>query len=316
MNPIHSLPSIIQTPLRRDYTDLLTHGKMLEAEKLSRELSALLDVPFYFSHFGNPHYPVQNIEAKTVFVHLNPGAGLGQFNTESEFFAQRWDKDAFYKQHGLAQQVGIDEVLNGYIQGWKNYAHQRFVIKGEMDNFDFKQACFLMHWPESGINLINGDLSHRTVQQQNMVNVIEQKLQLELLPYGSNTINTSQLLKAFELKPDLLSPYIENLLALITLHPRKYVLFGSRVFQQLFRAYHIRVKPIILQENPEIKIQHITKNSLSFSCMRLQWENQTVDAGIAHSFARRDLPNAYQKMAAYGLACYRYYQQNNQLLAS
>lgn len=309
MNPIHSLPSIIQTPLRRDYTDLLTHGKMIEAETLSRKLSALLGVPFYFSHFGNPHYPVQNIDAKTVFVHLNPGAGLGKFNSESEFFAKRWNKEYFFSQHGLVQQAGIDEVLNGYIQGWKNYAYQRFVVNGQRDNFDYKQACFLLHWANSGIDLKQGNFSDRDVQQFNSVNVLNQKLQLELFPYGSNTINTSLLLKAFEQKPELLSPYIDTLLALVTQYPRQYVLFGSRVFQQLFRAYHIRVKPIILQESPELRIQHITKNSLSFSCMRIHWNNQRFVAGIAHSFPRRDLPNAYDKMAEYGKLCYQHFKE-------
>jgi hypothetical protein len=313
MNPIHFLPSIIQKPLRRDYSDLLTHGKMLEAEKLSRELSTLLGVPFYFSHFGDPHYPVQNVESKTVFVHLNPGSGLGKFGSESDFFAQRWNRNYFFERNGLGEQADIEDVLNAYEQGWKNYAFQRFVVKGETDNFDYKQACFLLHWTDSGIDLKLGDFSDRVVQQFNTINVLNQKLQLELFPYGSNTIDTALLLKAFELEPDLLSPYIENMLTLITLHPRKYVLFGSRVFQQLFRAYHIRVKAIILQESHEIKIQHITKNSLSFSCMRLHWKNQTIDAGIAHSFARRDLPNAYQKMAAYGQACYHYFKQHHQV---
>jgi hypothetical protein len=293
----------LYTQLLQDFTELLSHGKILRAEHLSKELTALLGAPFYLSHFGMPHYPVQQLDAATVFVHLNPGAGLGDTSTPDKFYAQRWKKNAFYTKHDLSENASLEDVINGYINDWKNYAHQRFVVNGDMDNFDYKQACFLSHWPESGIELQKGDLSSRALQQNNMVNVLNQKLQLELFPYGSNSIATHQLIRAFELSPATLVPYIHHMLDYIVAHPRRYVLFGSRVFQQLFRLYHIHVDYLIEREFPEQKFNGITKNSLSFSKMKLNYKGQKIDIGIPHSFPRRDLPNAYKKMAEYGRLC-------------
>jgi hypothetical protein len=72
------ISSILDSGLHRDFSDLLNTGKITEAEWLSKELSNLLGKPIYFSHFGEPHYPVQNFDAQTVFVHLNPGASLSR----------------------------------------------------------------------------------------------------------------------------------------------------------------------------------------------------------------------------------------------
>jgi len=296
------------SPLSNDLNDLLLNGKIVAAELLSKELSTLLGKPVYFSHFGLPHYPVQNSEARTVFVHLNPGAGLGDTSSPERFFAQSWNKEEFLKNHGLPADSGLDQMLIAYETAWKNYAYRRFVENAEFDNFDYKQACFLLHWSNSGINLIKGNLSDKKIQQHNMVNVLNQKLQLELIPYGSNAINTSDLLSAFALNHRLITPYLESLLDKIAEFPRTYILFGSRVFRYLLHAYHMQVKPIILKEMPEQKFLNITKNSLGFTFMRLNWNEVDLNIGIAHSFARRDLLNAYEKMAEYGKNCFQYYQ--------
>ncbi len=167
-----------------------------------------------------------------------------------------------------------------------------------------------MQWKDSGIELKNGDLKDRAIQQFNSVNVLNQKLQLELFPYGSNTIDTTKILKAFELEPIIITPYLEKLLDTLILHPRKYVLFGSRIFSSLFKIYHQKVQPIIDVEEVEKKFTGITKNSLAFSFVRLNWKNQQINAGIVHSFPRRDLPNAYDKMADYGKLCWEDFIQN------
>ncbi len=297
--------------LIEDYQDLLSEGKIKRAITLSRSLSNLMKSPMYFSHFSEPHYPTNNLDAKTVFVHLNPGVGLGNTNSENEFYNQKWNKDKLTKEYNLSESATIEEWLNAYSESWKNYAHDRFVVKNEFDNFDYKQACFLLHWENSGIEFIKGNLKDREIQQTNIVNVINQKLQLELFPYGSNTIDTNKIVKAFDLEPNIITPYIENLLDTIIAHPRKYVLFGSRIFSTLFKFYHQKVRPIIELEEIEQKFTGITKNSLAFSYVRLNWKNQQINAGIVHSFPRRDLPNAYDKMADYGKLCWEFFQNKS-----
>ena len=295
--------------LYKDFEELLVNGKITSAISLSRDLTNLMKSPMYFSHFSEPHYPTFNQDAKTVFVHLNPGAGLGNINSEDEYYSQTWDKQRNADGYKLSSNASIDEWINAYSESWKNYAHYRFVVKNEFDNFDYKQACFLLHWENSGIDLIKGNLKDREIQQTNSVNVINQKLQLELFPYGSNTIDTNKIVKAFELEPSIIAPYIENLLDTIVLHPRKYVLFGSRVFSYLFKIYHQKVQAIIEIEEVEQKFTGITKNSLAFSFVRLNWKNQQINAGIAHSFPRRDLPNAYDKMADYGKLSWEHFMK-------
>ena len=298
------MTDIINNWLYQDLKELLSDGKINRAISLSKKLSTLMNSNLYFSHFSEPHYPTFNLDAKTVFVHLNPGASLGNTNSEAEFYAQKWDKNELLKTYRLSENASIEQWIVAYSDSWKNYAYDRFIVKNKFDNFDYKQACFLLHWQNSGIELKQGDLSDKTIQQFNSVNVLNQKLQLELFPYGSNSIDTNKIVKAFELEPSIIAPYIENLLDTLILHPRKYVLFGSRIFSSLFKIYHQKVQPIIEIEEVEEKFTGITKNSLAFSFIGLNWKNKQLNAGIVHSFPRRDLPNAYTKMAEYGKLCW------------
>jgi hypothetical protein len=300
----------INSWLYEDFLDLLHYGKILRAEKLSRDLSSLIGNNIYFSHFHQPHYPTFNLDAQTVFVHLNPGAGLGNIASEEEFYAQKWNRKQLIEVYKLSENASIDQWIEAYAESWRNYAYNRFERGKEFDNFDYKQACFLLNWENSGIELKKGNLKDREIQRTNSVNVINQKLQLELFPYASNSIDTNKIVKAFELEPSIIALYIENLLDTIVLYPRKYVLFGSRVFSSLFKIYHQKIKPIIELNEVEQKFKGITKNSLAFSFVRLNWKNQQINAGIAHSFPRRDLPNAYDKMAEYGrLSCEYFMKQ-------
>lgn len=295
--------------LYEDYHDLMTKGYIGRAVKLSKEYSALLGTPFYFSHTEKPHYPVRNFDAQTVFVHLNPGVNLGQIKSLEDFHAQKWDKENYYNEFNLPYNASLDQVIEKYCYFWQQYAYKRFEIDKVKDNFDYKQACFLLHWPDSGIELINGNLKDVQIQKQNSINVIDQKLQLELFPYGSNTISTHLLDDVFSKKPELITPFIERILNIIDLYPRKYVLFGSRVYDTLFRMYDNRISKIIEYISPEEKFKNITTKSLAFTFIRLKWNGRLINAGIAHSFPRRDLPNAYEKMAEYGRMCHKTYNK-------
>lgn len=292
--------------LYRDLKELFDLGQIKEAMRLTSEYSKTLSKPFYFAHHKIPHYPVRNFDCPTVFVNLNPGTGLGDTSSMDCFFKQKWN-GCFNGNDILQKSKNIDELLRNYIEEWESYAHKRFDEKGEKDNFDYKTACFLLYWPDNGIDLKRGDLKDNEVQRYNTINVIDQKLQLELFPYGSNTISTNLLDNIFENNPKLLIPYIEKLFDIITLYPHKYVLFGSRVYDTLFKLYNSKVKKIIEYKSDEQRFDGITKNSLNFTFVRLKWNDKIFDAGIAHSFPRRDLSNAFVKMAAYGKACAEYY---------
>ena len=299
-----NLKSIVPA-LFRDYIDLKKEGRINEAMRLTKAYSEVLGKPFFFSHLGSPHYPIRNFDAPTVFVHLNPGASNGDTSSLEIFFAQKWDSVKFYNQHSLNNNSTIDEIIAKYVYDWQWYARNRFQRDNQRDNFDFKQACFLKGFPDNGIDLKEGN--DRITQGYNSINVLDQKLQLELFPYASSTIDTSLLDIIFHKKPDLIVPYLERLLNLITIHPHKYVLFGSRVYDVLFQLYDDKINKIIDYKSPEQRFEGITKNALNFTFLRLKWKGKIFDAGIAHSFPRRDLPNAYDKMAQYGKLCANYY---------
>jgi hypothetical protein len=44
--------------------------------------------------------------------------------------------------------------------------------------------------------------------------------------------------------------------------------------------------------------------TLRFSKVTIHYKNNSINAGIAHSFASQALPNAYKKMMRYGDFCY------------
>lgn len=290
--------------LVEDFEDLFKTGRLNRAVALSKALKKHSISPVYFSHTLLPHYPVRNLSASTVFIHLNPGAGVGKIVDEGLFFNQTWNYEKFLIDFNLKPEASIHEAIGAYKEYWRNYATNRFIKNSEKDNFDYKQACFLLHWKDSGIHLNWSNLKDPEVQKQNTVNVLDQKLQLELIPYCSNALDTNLLINSFEKEPEILKPYIEYLLDVIAMHPRKYILFGSRVFQRLFRLYHKNINPIIEFEAPEAKFNGITFKSLSFSYIRLNWRDKILEAGLAHSFPRRDLPNAFEKMAKYGEVCF------------
>ena len=122
--------------LYEDFHDLLHYGKILRAEKLSRDLSSLIGTPMYFGHFSEPHYPTTNFDANTVFVHLNPGAGLGNIASEEEFYAQKWNRQQLIAEYKLSENASIEQLIESYAESWRNYAYNRFVRDKEFDNFD------------------------------------------------------------------------------------------------------------------------------------------------------------------------------------
>jgi len=292
--------------LYSDLRDLFKDGQIKTAMRLTKDYSETLGKSFYFAHHKVPHYPVRNFDAPTVFVNLNPGTSLGDTSAIECFFKQKWN-GCFNGIDIMQKSKNSEDLLQNYIEVWEWYARKRFGENGEKDNFDYKTACFLLYWPDNGIDLKKGNLKVKDNQKYNTINVIDQKLQLELFPYGSNTISTNLLNDIFRKKPELIIPYIEKLFDIITLYPHKYVIFASRVYHSLFQLYDKNINNIIEYISPEKNFYDITKNKLSFSFIRLKWKDKAFDAGIAHSFPRRDLPNAFEKMVTYGKGCAEYF---------
>ncbi len=105
------MTDIINNWLYQDLNDLLVDGKINRAISLSRDLSNLMKSSMYFGHFSDPHYPTFNKDAKTVFVHLNPGASLGNIASEEEFYAQKWNRQQLIAKYKLSENASIEQLM-------------------------------------------------------------------------------------------------------------------------------------------------------------------------------------------------------------
>jgi hypothetical protein len=141
--------------------------------------------------------------------------------------------------------------------------------------------------------------------------VLMNKLQLELIPYPSATFegllsNKKAAIKNYE----VFIPHIERLLNIICAFNRKYVIFGAKQFYFLFQAYnHVNPETVRFKVDKNFKIEGL-KNSVNISLIEIRYKGQLIKAIIPHSFPRRDLPNAYEKMSKYGELCYTEYNKS------
>jgi hypothetical protein len=133
--------------------------------------------------------------------------------------------------------------------------------------------------------------------------VLNNKQQLELIPYASrkfDKFNSGMINRVF--------PYVDLLLEEIFSADRKYVIFCSAIFEEVFKAYNVHNK----QQNRNINVKSIHYNtqlpglSKKVSCciLDINYYGQNKKAVIANTFPRRDITYAYDAMAAYGEFCY------------
>ncbi len=143
------------------------------------------------------------------------------------------------------------------------------------------------------------DVQKRKLEEKR--NVLMNKQQLELVPYASrkfDKFNPKKIKEVFL--------YVDTLLEEIFSVDRKYVIFCSAIFEEVFKAYNEYNK----QKNRNINVKsihHATQLpglSNKVSCCILNINYGQKKAVIANTFPRQDITNAYDKMAAYGEFCY------------
>lgn len=101
------------------------------------------------------------------------------------------------------------------------------------------------------------------------------RLYLSLIPHTA--------IKSFSLSgftPEILQPYLNRTLNIITEFPRKYILFCGSAFEQILRPYIVEKHHLdILSDRNSSSI------NLKFSLLDLIYEKQKFKVGLAHSFA-------------------------------
>ena len=241
--------------VRQDVEEFIQKGRMHRAIELSAATGQ------HFNHNEQPMFFVGDPTARLVLVHLNPKQKNNYAPTyqgvRPSSFEAYWD----YHQHFGARHYGP--------QSARTYRSP----------FDHKQIRFLRPF---GVIDFGADV------WQNLERVIDGKLQLELVPYGSATFDTGGF------TAEALRPHWERVLGLIAAYPRDYVLLCGAVFEPLVREHVVKEFEFPLAKKDGTS----TRQKARFSRLHFTYDGQTINAGLAHSFARQGIP-----MDDYGQRC-------------
>lgn len=266
-------------------TDLLSLFEKNIIEKADR-LNAALGKKAFCENM-NPMYFIGDLDAKTILIMLNPGAENREYSFEK-------NEKGIYKN--------FDDYFNTYMDKKINYGKYDF---DRMDNFDLKQAAFLYHFKDSEIKIPQNFWINPELKKEAKKNVLQNKLQMELIPYPSRTFSglydsASKAQKNIY----VIEESIERLFNVIIEAERRYVVFCSKQFYHIFNA----LKTINPQKwkfnNGLVYKSKIGKLNLAYNNVTIEYKNETIKAGIAHSFASQALPNAVDKMSEYGKFCF------------
>lgn len=287
--------------IKQDLNDLFDGKPIKAANDLLNELvGEAASKDHAISAKSMPGYYAGDRNAKTVMVMLNPGVSA-EINDTDEYYQTEISKYGF-------DTSALETFVNTYHSRCQTGVEKDLDKDGKIriDNFDIKQAAFLKDWPDSGV-MIHADFpcdvkEGRDIHREVRVNVLEQKLQLELVPYASQKFRSLGRQKLC-----YLFPYLETVLdEIFRVNDRKYVVFCSRFFERLFKAYSN-------EQNKDFQITLLEKKSKSgilnngkvyCTTVKIVHQGKELIAIIAHTFPNQSLPNAYDKMREYGKFCY------------
>lgn len=234
--------------IEKNYTDWKNSGVCEMAVELNNSIGEQ-----YFDE-SNPHFFTGDLKAELVLVHLNPKRNK-----------KDWGKKCLKEN--------FDDYLNQYASfGKRTYGANS--PRTHKSPFDHKQIRFLR--PFNLLPFKENDKYH------NLETVIDKKLQLELVPYGSPNFD----FKKIGLYP--LKSHFENVLREIGSKKRKYVIFCGRVFEDLLSHYITNRKDHsfkLVKNNGETTQSY-------FNCINIQIKlgDVSFNACVAPQFAKQGYP--------------------------
>lgn len=202
---------------------------------------------------ASPQFFTGDIHSKIVLVHLNPKKNQDKWNEK----CNDADFDAYWERHALF--------------GNKNYGKNS--PRTHKSPFDHKQIRFLKPF---GILPFNEDAYH------NLEVVVDKKLQLELVPFGSPDFIYQRV------GIENLQPFINLLLDTILESKREYIIFCGKIFSKIL------VNSIV---DKKVHSFQLTKNdgkptisNFEVINVRLKHNNSEIIAAIAPQFAKQGYP--------------------------
>lgn len=278
---------------------------LTEADKLSINLFGNRDV---IATRGVPSFFVGKRDAETVMVMLNPGQDVALANNPISTYERINRGNIIGKGINISS---LNDFIDTYKEDSKFYGE---IDVNRLDNFDLKQAAFLKPWKgwdviikdflDPGYEKLGKDEKNE-IHKEAKKNVLKQKLSLELIPYASRKfegINTDNI--------KILFPYLETVFDEIFRIERKYVIFCSNFYEELFNQYNNRDERLwdIEGLSCDRKYKNGVLNKSNVYCrpitIKYRHKNRSQKAIIAHTFPNRSLSNAYEKMEKYGEFCY------------
>jgi len=298
------------------------------------------------STHGLPGFFAGDRDADTVMLMLNPGQDVALANNPMITY------EKIERGNKIGKGININS-LKDFISTYKESSiYYGKIDEDRADNFDLKQAAFLKHWNDCGVDLagfLDDDYKMSVDNYKKLVdnyknckklgkadkeeidkikkeideskekidkinkdakrNVLMDKLSMDLIPYASRKfegINSKQM--------QLLFPYLETLFHEIFRTKRKYVIFCSAFYNNLFKQYNKYSKrenrkwEIINVVNKPISSDDVFENKSAY-CTPIkihQKDNgRKQPAIIVHTFPNQSLPNAYEKMEEYGRFCFK-----------
>ncbi len=306
--------TLLDKKIEKDLAELYNNGKfrgtISDAESLNKSLGIDGDEKSMTCTNGLPGYYAGNRKAKTVFVNLNPGVNAKKRAQEFLEFVKSENIDS--KQKLIKAAIKRSESFGEDI-----YANAKL----KPDPFDIKTAFFLKGWKDSDISLDINLEDTKNKEANNKVriawrNVIKQKLQLELIPYASQAFKSIP-----KKKMGAILPYVDVLFDEIFSEDRKYIIFASRIFVNIFKYYNELSETgnkidFIVPEHKFDKISYVSDGvtktcAFKWSCgvVAINYHGERRKALIANTFPIRALSYGY--MEDYGKKCFELWNNTN-----
>ena len=114
----------------------------------------------------------------------------------------------------------------------------------------------------------------------NLERAVDHKLQMELVPYASNSFST----RGFT--PAVVEAHLRRILATVAAAPRDYVLFCGTVFELVLSRFVTRWHrfPLLKKDGEP------TKQMYRFANLDLPYDGGRIRAGLAASWAQQGIP--------------------------
>ncbi len=257
-NDLHRRYARLFEEIEQDVGELIESGAMQRARHLSDATGR---------HFNASDWPLffaGHLDARFVLIHLNPKQEDRSGPLEKrDRYADVEDYGSAYQEAG-ARQYGPDATTK------------------HKSPFDHKQLRFVR--PFGVIDFVQ-EHGHAD-RLVNLERVIDRKLQLELVPYGSDNF------RARRRDADALRPHFERVLDTIVAAPRDYVIFCGSVFESFLAPYVEEMEAFALPKGDE----GVSRYSVRFANLAIPWEDRMIHGGLAHSWPMQGLNmSAYAK---------------------